>query len=123
MKKQLVIMGIILILIVSFCGCNENSNKTDNTNRFFGIWEGISYLDEKPMNVTFTFNKDNTAKQVSEDHHSHFFNYEFDDNSLYLYLQEFPDYDPLVYSYEFSKNNTALTLKNESFDTIFLTKL
>jgi hypothetical protein len=74
------------------------------------------------MNVTFTFNEDETAKQVTDGFHTHLFYYEFDDNSLYLTLQEFPDYTPLIYSYEFSNNNTALTLTNESLDTLILTK-
>jgi len=74
------------------------------------------------MNVTFTFYEDDTAKQVTDEFHTHLFFYEFDDNSLYLTLQEFPDFEPLIYSYKFSNNNTALTLTNESLDTLILTK-
>jgi hypothetical protein len=122
MKKQLVIIGIFLLLVVSVSGCNENSNKTNNINKFIGTWEGISYSNDVNVNITFTFFKDKTAKQVSDELHTHLFYYEIDDNSLYLTLQEFPEIDPIIYSYEFSDNDNALTLTNESFDTIILTK-
>ena len=74
------------------------------------------------MNVTLTFYKDKTAKQVSNEVHTHLFFYEVDDNSLYLRLQEFPDFDPLIYNYKFSNNYNTLTLTNETFDTLILTK-
>jgi len=122
MKKQFVIIVIYILLIVCFSGCIDNSKKTNNINHFIGIWEGISYLDDTTMNVTFTFYEDDTAKQVTDEFHTHLFFYEFDDNSLYLTLQEFPDFEPLIYSYKFSNNNTALTLTNESLDTLILTK-
>ena len=121
-KKQLVIIGIFLLLVVGLCGCNENSSKINNINKFIGVWEGISYDPDITMNVTLTFYKDNTAKQVSEEIHIHWFNFEIDDNSLYLTLQEFPEFDPIIYSYEFSNNDNALTLTNESLDTLILTK-
>ena len=121
-KKQLVIIGIFLLLVIGLCGCNENSSKINNINKFIGVWEGISYDPDTTMNVTLAFYKDNTAKQVSEEIHTHWFNSEIDDNSLYLTLQEFPEYDPIIYSYEFSDNDNALTLTNESLDTLILTK-
>ncbi len=121
-KKQLVIIGIFLLLVIGLCGCNENSSKINNINKFIGVWEGISYDQDTTMNVTLAFYKDNTAKQVSEEIHTHWFNFEIDDNSLYLTLQEFPEYDPIIYSYEFSNNDNALTLTNESLDTLILTK-
>ena len=124
-KKQLVIIGIFLLLVIGLCGCNENSSKINNINKFIGVWGGISYDSYDPdttMNVTLTFYKDNTAKQVSEEIHTHWFNFEIDDNSLYLTLQEFPEYYPIIYSYEFSNNDNDLTLSNESLDTLILTK-
>jgi len=122
MEIQLAIIGIFLLLFLSFSGCIDNSNDTNNLNQFIGIWEGISYLDDTTMNVTFTFYEDDTAKQVTDEFHSHLFYYEYEDKSLYLTLQEFPDFEPLIYSYHFSNNYTALTLTNESFDTLILTK-
>ena len=121
-KKQFVVIGIFLLLVVSFSGCFENSNKTNNINKFIGTWEGISYSIDATINVTLTFYKDNTAKQVSDDLHTHLFFYDKDDNSLYLTLQEYPEIDPIIYSYEFSNNDNGLTLTNESLDTLILTK-
>jgi hypothetical protein len=74
------------------------------------------------LNVTITFYEDDTLKQVTDEFHTHLFFYEFDDNYLYLTLQDFPDFEPLTYSYQFSNDYTSLTLKNESYDTLKLTK-
>jgi hypothetical protein len=122
MKKEFVIIVIFLLFIVCSSGCIDVSDKTNNTNHFIGIWEGLSYLENTTMNVTFTFYEDDTASQVTDGFHSHLFYYNYDDNSLYLTLQDFPDFEPIIYSYEFSNNYTDLNLKNESFDTLILTK-
>lgn len=111
-----------MLLFLIFSGCTDNSNKTNNINKFIGTWEGFSYFNSTNMNVTLTFYKDNTAKQVSDDFHTHLFFYEIDDNYLYLTLQDFPEFEPLIYSYEFSNNYNNLTLSNVSFDTLILTK-
>ena len=122
MKKEFVIIMIFLLLIVSFSGCIDVSDKTKNINHFIGDWEGISYFENTTMNVTFSFYEDDTAMQVTDGSHSHLFFYEFDENSLYLTLQDFPDFEPIIYSYEFSNNYSDLNLKNESFDSLSLTK-
>ena len=100
----------------------NNSNKTDNTNKFIGTWGGVSYIDDTTINVTLTFYEDKTARQVTDDFHSHLFYYEIVGSSLHLTLQEFPDYEPIIYSYEFSNNDNSLTLTNETYDTLVLTK-
>jgi hypothetical protein len=122
-KKQFVIIGIILILFISICGCTDNSNKSDNTKKFIGTWEGFSYATDVTMNVTLTFYEDKTARQVSDDFHAHLFYFDIVSNSLHLTLQEFPDYEPIIYSYEFSNNDNSLTLTNVTFDTLVLTKV
>ena len=121
-KKQLVIIGIFLLLVIGLCGCNENSSKINNINKFIGAWDGISNYENDTFNVTLEFYKDKTAKQVREEIHTHWFNFEIDDDSLYLSLLEFPESDPICYNYEFSNNDNALTLTNESLDTLILTK-
>ena len=122
MKKQLIIIGIFIILSVGLSGCNENSSKVNYFSKFIGLWEGISYYENDTFNVTLDFYKDNTAKQVSEGFHTHWFTFEVDNISLYLTLQEFPGSDPIIYNYEFSNNNNSLALTNENIDTIILTK-
>ena len=121
-KKQFIVIGFFILLIVGFSGCNENSSKVNYINKFIGLWEGISYYENDTFNVTFEFYKDNTAKQVSEGFHTHWFNFEIDNDSLYLTLQEFPGSDPIIYFYEFSNNDIGLTLTNEDIDTLILTK-
>ena len=80
----------------------------------------MSIFNDSARNVTLTFYKDDTAEQVSDDFHAHLFFYEIDDKSVYFTLQDFPEIDPLIYSYEFSNNDNDLTLTNEDFDTLKL---
>jgi len=40
MKKQLVIVGITLVLFVGLSGCNENSGN-NNENKFVGKWTNL----------------------------------------------------------------------------------
>lgn len=123
MNKKIIVVGIIFIFIcVGLSGCNDNLSKKDDTNKFIGIWAGISYYLNYTTNVTLTFYNDSTAKQVSDDAHAHLFNYKVKDNYLYLTLQEFPELDAIRYYYEFSNNETDLTLTNEDLDTLILTK-
>ena len=121
-KKQFALIGVFLLVFVSLSGCTENSNKTDIKTKFIGTWEGISQSNGASRNVTLIFYKDDTAKQVSDDFHAHLFFYELDDNSVYFTLQDFPDIDPLIYSYKFSNNYNDLTLTNATFDTLILSK-
>ncbi len=124
MKKHLIVVIIVTLLFCIFLtGCNEDSNKKDDINKFIGTWEGTSIFLNETTDVTLTFNEDNTLKQVSEEDHIHWFNYRFDNNLLYMEFPELPEGFAISYIYEFSNNNTALTLTNESFDTLVLNKI
>jgi hypothetical protein len=72
--------------------------------------------------VTFEFFNDSTVNQISNETHPHWFYYDIDNDFLCLTLFEFPDIDPICYSYEFSNNDKNLTLSGEDLDTITLTK-
>jgi hypothetical protein len=123
MGNRLVIIGIAVLLIcIVLSGCNENSNKNDNIGKFIGEWEGTSLFLNNISNVKFTFYDDNTAKQISNETHPHWFDYEIDEKCLYLLFQEFPEIDAICYNYEFSNNNNTLILTNVSLDTLTLTK-
>jgi hypothetical protein len=52
MKKQLVIIGIVVILVcIGFTGCDENNNTTnDEKNKFIGTWQNTT------QEVTLTMN-------------------------------------------------------------------
>lgn len=118
MKKQLAILGIIILCItIGLSGCIDNYSK-----KFIGVWEGVSISENETYNVTFTFNDDKTAKQECHEIHVHWFYYEIKNDYLCLTFQELPEIPPICYSYEFSNNNNNLTLINESLHTLKLTK-
>lgn len=122
-KKQIIIGIIVLFLIITcFSGCNESINKNNIKNKLIGIWNGVSYYQNDSNNITITFYEDNTAKQIDDYSHTHWFNYEIDNNCLNLILPDLPPDYAICYSYEFSNNYQSLTLKNESLDTIALNK-
>ncbi len=123
MKKQIIIISIAVLLIcICFSGCNENSKKINIKNKLIGIWSGTSYFLNDTTNITLTFYKDDTAKQEDDQSHIHWFNFDIDDNCLNLILPELPPEYAICYTYEFSNNDNALTLTNESLDTIILNK-
>ena len=117
MKQIFVILVTIVVLLVGMSGCIEN-----NANKIVGEWEGVSITENFSNEVIFTFYEDKTAKQEGQESHTHWFFYTIDDKCLYLNLQEFPDIPPICYEYEFSNNYNNLTLTNESYDTLKLTR-
>ena len=121
-EKILVIILCLFLITIGLSGCNENTRNQDQINNFIGSWKGTSTFLNITSNVTFTFYEDKTAQQISNEAHPHWFNFEVDENCLYLYFQEFPQIQPICYYYEFSKNNDTLSLTNESIDTLSLIK-
>lgn len=118
MWQKYMVLITIIIFIVGMIGCIENNSK-----KIVGAWEGVSITENDSNEVIFTFYEDNTAMQEGQESHVHWFYYELDDKCLYLTLQEFPDVPPICYNYEFSNNYHNLTLINESYDTLKLTKI
>ena len=121
-RKSLIIIALLLTS-VSLSGCNEDSNKKNDINKFIGTWEGTSFFQNETTDVSLTFYEDNTLKQISEEIHTHWFNYKLENNCLYMEFPELPEGYGICYNYEFSNNNTALTLTNESLDTLVLNKI
>jgi hypothetical protein len=118
MKKELIILGIsMLVIFVNLSGCTET-----NSDKFVGVWKGISISEDETYNITFTFNEDKTVKQECHETHVHMFYYEIKNDVLCLTFMELPEIPPICYSYKFSNNDTNLTLVNESFNTLLLTK-
>jgi hypothetical protein len=65
MKKQLVIIGIVVILVtVGLSGCNQVSNPLNSDKgRFVGTWKGNTIMNNTmctPTQITLTFFSDNT---------------------------------------------------------------
>jgi len=122
MKKELIICLIVILLCVFFSGCNENTNKNNLKNKLIGTWNGVSIYQNVTNNITITFYKDNTAKQVDDFAHTHMFNYEINNKCLNLILPDLPPKFAICYEYEFTNDYNSLTLSNESLDTLILTK-
>ena len=81
-----------------------------------------SFVSYFSTNITITFYKDNTAKQVDDQSHTHWFNFEIENKCLKLILPELPPEYAICYDYEFSNNYNSLTLTNKSLDTLILNK-
>jgi hypothetical protein len=118
-NRILIIMIATLLICIGFIGCTE---EVDKTNKFIGIWDGKSYFLNSTSDVSFTFYEDKTAQQIVNKTHPHWYNYELDSDCLYLSFLEFPQIDAICYYYEFSNNNSTVTLTNESLDTLILTR-
>jgi len=129
MKKQLVIIGlVILLLVVGLSGCNENKkNEKDNANDFdlfVGIWqvdvensvilddsyttseETWTFLNESesaakvnPLNYILEIN----SRDINGEYHNHSCFWELTKMGIYLTT----GYD---YTYIFSDDNTHLEL-------------
>jgi hypothetical protein len=122
MKKGLIFCFILMLLCVSFSGCNEKTNVNTFKKRLIGDWSGASIFQNVSNNITITFYEDNTAEQVDDFSHAHWFTYEINEKCLILMLPDLPPEFAICYEYEFTKNYNSLTLSNETLDTIILTK-
>jgi hypothetical protein len=60
MNNKLIVISIFLILIfISFCGCNENK-LTEEEKRFIGSWKGEFNVEEIITSLNYTFLSDKT---------------------------------------------------------------
>ena len=110
MKKQLLIIGIIVLLVcVGLSGC-EQRKINDDTSKFIGRWTGeISNLSGL-WNLTFL---KNGSVLISYDvgleslnMPAHWEKYEIKDKQLCLPIR--PNIEPVCLNYEFSNNDTYL---------------
>lgn len=138
MKKQLVIIGLTLVLlVVGFSGCTKTNNVGTNTtntggknntnnpsdierNKFVGTWKTPAYspVENKTYYGIINFFSNGTDKVNG-------LNGTFDikDGKLVLYsIDDVGVEHSTVYSYLFSENNTKLTLTSASGNEILFTK-
>ena len=95
MKKHLIVIGtVVLLLVVGLSGCNE-INLFSGDDRFVGTW--------KSNGSTITFFSDGTGSELSMS-----FQWEIKDNKLVREM--FQGEASIVYDYQFSDNDTTLTL-------------
>jgi len=100
MKKQLIIVGIIVLLVaVGLSGCTNNPLDTER-NKFIGTWTrdiGYGYT------VIYTYFSDGTFT----DENSNGGTYDMKDGK---FVMTYENGNSLVYNYSFSDNDKTLTL-------------
>jgi len=99
MKKQLVIIGIVTILVsIGLSGCNEVSNTLNpEKNKFVGTW--------KMSELTINLFSDGTCSFMSWSG-----TWDLKDGKLVLDLPSANNPTTATYNYQFSNNDTTLTL-------------
>ena len=101
-KKHLIVIGtVVLLLVVGLSGCNEINTLPSEEYRFVGTWENED-------GDTIVFFANGTGSQISGSFH-----WEIKDNLLVREL------DNTIFSveveYQFSDNDTTLTLANQVY--------
>ena len=128
MKKQLVIVGIIVILLtVGLSGCTNdiiNNNLKTDIDKFIGSWNGTATTTQGTYNITMTFLSDKTYSAglgigdsiIDRGSGS----WDIKDGKLITYPK---DKDMSVSNFQFSNNEMSLTITNiDTGDKLFLTK-
>ena len=106
MKKQLLIIGIIVLLIaVGLSGCNK-SNQSNDKSKFIGTWE---YVNNTYFTMRYVFYENNTVLQTSSItmNISYWYNYEINDGEICFEFIETKA--PGCMPYSFSEEYTLLT--------------
>jgi len=124
MKKQLIIVGIIILLVaVGLSGCTETTTKTE-IDRFVGTWETSSGFSPFNNISSFmgstTFYKNGTGKSDFSDSLPEQFIYNILDGKITIALLNFEELS-IEYNYSFSENDTRLTFTNNE-NTFILEK-
>jgi len=116
MKKIIFMILVIVLLAIFLSGCNENksnNNGSSDINKFLGTWEGGSNV----FNETWTFYSNSSLKKVTTydwDETGEFtdvdwYTYEIDEYGEFCYRQASISF-LMCYEFEFSENDTHLTL-------------
>jgi len=101
MKKQLIIVGIILILLtVVLIGCNEKTK--EDSELIVGTWKDPGFED-----VSFIFLSNRTGSWAGTP-----MLWKIENATLVITLQQSSSEPEFVYDYSFSDNNKSLTLNN-----------
>jgi len=117
MKKQLIIIGIIILLVnIGFSGCTNNPLNIEK-NRFIGTWKGTD-SSMPSLVVTLVFFSDGTFSMNIWDASG---TYDIKDSKLILIPAD--QSTQLAFSYVFSNNDITLTITDISgTSTMVLTK-
>jgi len=113
MKKQLMIVGIIIILLtVGLSGCNENTSKSDE-EKIIGTWTNRDMHDGSIESNSYIFYSNKTFKVIVS-YESEVLNingtWNITDNKLVMTAEG----ETKTADYKFSDNNKTLTLTDKN---------
>jgi len=117
MKKQLIIIGIIVILLsVGLSGCNENTSKSDE-EKIIGTWTNRDMHDGSIESNSYIFYSNKTFKVIGS-YESEVLNingtWNITDNKLVMTAEG----ETKTADYKFSDNNKTLTLTDKNGDSV-----
>ncbi len=122
MKKQLLIIGIIVLLItVGLSGC-EQQKSNDDTNRFIGTWRS---LEGNSTENLWTFYDNGTVKAVANylygdfDNNTGWGTFSVGNNKLCMKSLHNGEESTACYDYEFSNNDTRLIFTYMEMPAVF----
>ena len=124
MKKQLMIVGIIVILLtVGLSGCNEDNNTIQSDeDKFIGTWTYSFIYNNNTLNASYIFSSNKKLEVISsyiDEVRTSNGTWSITDNKLLMYLE---GKDTITIDYEFSNNNTKLILTDSSGNVGIFTK-
>jgi len=126
MKKQLMIVGIIVILlIVSLSGCNEkNDNNTvqSDEEKIIGTWTFSGKYKNNTLNASYIFSSNKTFQVITsyiDIVATQNGTWNITDNKLFIILK---GQNTITNYYAFSNDNTRLTLTNSTGNIVVFTK-
>ena len=122
MKKQLIVVGIIVIfLIVGLSGCNSNSTKSDE-EKLIGIWIYSISLGNETASASYVFLSNKMFKIITSYNGEVYTvngTWNIMDNKLLITLE---GQDTVINDYIFSNNDTKLKISDSSGSTVVFTK-
>ena len=122
MKKQLIVVGIIVIfLIVGLSGCNSNSTKSDE-EKLIGIWIYSISLGNETASASYDFLSNKMFKIITSYNGEVYTvngTWNVMDNKLLITLE---GQDTVINDYIFSNNDTKLKISDSSGSTVVFTK-
>ncbi len=124
MKKQIIIVGIVVIfLIVVFSGCEENSSNLDE-ERMVGTWFGSDIFQNSTRNITMIFLSNGTYQTVATYNTIKIIGngtWDIVNNELFIDITE-PRISNSKSDYTFSNNYNTLTIIDSTGKSIDFTK-
>ncbi len=111
MKKIMTIIFVLILSILSLCGCMESNSKSNDYSLFVGTWTSEHENAPFVFGDKVTFNEDETLTYSSSGICG---SYKIKGNTIEFFREDGSKGSSK--SFSFSENNTVLTLKDSSWD-------